>query len=470
MNAIEHNGHGRNGYAEKNGKPRFPEILPEALPAQHIDAEQCVLSAIIKDYRCFDQVATKLEPQAFYRSDHETIYRAIMRLRAAGTPFDALILLDELERADELGAIGGAGKLAKIADAAPTTALVLVHADIVQTKYTLRRFVEAADEIRRAAYADTMTSSQFTAFAQAQIFEASRSSEVAEVRTASDVLQESMSMISRRAAGEIIGVGTGLADLDKQFGQFIPNGSLVIIGGRPSHGKTSIALRWMENASLAGVATLFLSLEMKAVALGERLLAGRARVASGVVKEAWDLTESQHRDLKEAHDEMKSAPFFVMEKGGLNMAQVAALARQEKMKHNIGIMFIDYMQLIQGSGENDSRLDGHEIVAKISTGLKNLAKELDIPIIALSQLNRQSEHRDGKRPALSDLRSSGQIEQDADIVFLMHRPERHNPTEKPGIVEAIIAKNREGPTAIVDLAFIAELSRVENLSRKNGGS
>jgi replicative DNA helicase len=274
---------------------------------------------------------------------------------------------------------------------------------------------------------------------------------------------EAAARIAARGRGEMEGVATGFADLDARLGGCLGDGEVAVVAARPGMGKTALGLGILERVSgRLGVPALLVSLEMGRKEIAERLLSGHARLGGDLLKKPWLMDAAGRGRLADSTAELARWPLHVDDAPTLSMAQIASSARRHRARHGVGLVVIDYLQLIDGSGEGDGRASRQEVVARISRRLKTLAKELRIPVVALSQLNRQSETREDRRPRLADLRESGAIEQDADVVVLLHRPEYYDPNDQPGGAEAIVAKNRNGATGTVRLAFLKGLARFED--------
>lgn len=324
--------------------------------------------------------------------------------------------------------------------------------------------IEAANEILREGYSNSFSSDDLLQSAERKIFAIAEEQSTGETVELKDVIVSAMDRITARAEDRhaVTGVGTGYFDLDEITGGF-QGSQLIILAARPSMGKTALALNICEHVICdLKKAVLFVSLEMGELELVERLLSSRARVDGHKLRTGKNLGQQDLVALGRGYAELRAAPLFIDDTPARNMLQVTANARRLKLRQDIGLICIDYIQLVDSEESRDSR---QEQIAKISRRLKQLARELNIPVVALSQLNRAVENREDRRPRMADLRESGAIEQDADLVLLLHRPEYYDATDQPGVAELIIAKNRSGATGSVKFAFIKNLTRFENLAQ-----
>jgi replicative DNA helicase len=412
---------------DANGRAYDRSTMPaDRLPPHDLAAELWCLGAMLQGPRWVDVVQVLLGPDDFYRDVHGRACRIIFGLRDRGEPADPVSVCDALER-------GGMG---------PTDALDLVT-DFTQT----------------CLYPDDVA-----VHAEARLLDLTGDGS-GRPTPLPDALIEAREEILRRIEGVLGGVPTGLADLDHRIGGSLGNGHLAILAARPSMGKSAMALNIAANAAAAGIPSLVFSLEMSCREMAERMLAGASRLGGRLLKEAWRMADAHHRQLDVAYEVIKGYPVYLMDRPVITMAQVAAESRRARAAHGVGLVVVDYLQLIDGTGESgEGRPSRHEVVSKISRRLKGLARELDVPVLALSQLNRECEGRADRRPMLSDLRESGAIEQDADVVVLLHRPEYYDPTDEPGVAEAIVAKNRNGETGTVRLAFLRDQTRFAGLA------
>jgi replicative DNA helicase len=459
------NGNG-NGYPPERSRRGAGVAFPEdRLPPQNLEAEQGVLGGILRDNEWLHDVMPILRPEDFYRDNHQVLFRTIREMYDQSRPVDALILSEELRRRQEYDRIGGDETLAAILDSVPHAANTKYYAEIVREKSVQRRVLESAHETLRLGYSNTLTADELLQSAERSIFQINEERARGETVELREVVTQAMNQIAIRAEERhpITGVATGYYDLDDITSGF-QGAQLIILAARPSMGKTAFALNIAEYAAVEQrVGVLFVSLEMGQLELAERLLCSRSKVDGDKIRKGKNLHAREMSMLSKGYDELRDAPIYIDDTPARNMLQITANARRLKLRQDIGLIVVDYIQLIDPeSGEGrDSR---QEQISKISRRLKTLARELRVPIIALSQLNRNVENREDRTPRMADLRESGAIEQDADMVLLLHRPEYYDPNDQPGIAEVIVAKNRNGRTDKVKLTFLKNFMRFENLA------
>ncbi len=437
----------------------------DKLPPHNLEAERGVLGSVLLDNDVLHEVVPTLKVDDFYRDAHQVIYRAIRELYDQGKAIDAITLADELTRRGEYDQIGGDDALGELLAGVPHSANARYYAGIVRQKAIVRELIDAAGKILRDGYSNEFTAEQLLETAEQKIFGIAEDQAAGATVEIRDVVTEAMDRIALRSEARhpITGVGTGLYELDDITSGF-QGSQLVILAARPSMGKTAIALNICEHVAVdLKKAVLVVSLEMGQLELAERLLCSRARVDGHKLRTGQNLGTREMALLGKGYEELRAAPIFIDDTPARTMLQITANARRLKLRHQIGLVMIDYIQLIDGE-HGEGRENRQEQIAKISRRLKGLARELDIPVIALSQLNRAVENREDRRPRMADLRESGAIEQDADLVLLLHRPEYYDPNDQPGVAELIIAKNRNGATGSVKLAFLKNFMRFDNLA------
>jgi replicative DNA helicase len=449
---------------DANGRAYDRSTMPaDRLPPHDLAAELWCLGAMLQGPRWVDVVQVMLGPDDFYRDVHGRACRIIFGLRDRGEPADAVSVCDALER----GGMGPTDALDLVTDFTQTCLYpddVAVHAAIIREHARRREIIAALNQGLAAAYGREGSAAEVAASVEARLLDLTGDGS-GRPTPLPDALIEAREEILRRIEGVLGGVPTGLADLDHRIGGSLGNGHLAILAARPSMGKSAMALNIAANAAAAGIPSLVFSLEMSCREMAERMLAGASRLGGRLLKEAWRMADAHHRQLDVAYEVIKGYPVYLMDRPVITMAQVAAESRRARAAHGVGLVVVDYLQLIDGTGESgEGRPSRHEVVSKISRRLKGLARELDVPVLALSQLNRECEGRADRRPMLSDLRESGAIEQDADVVVLLHRPEYYDPTDEPGVAEAIVAKNRNGETGTVRLAFLRDQTRFAGLA------
>ncbi len=432
------------------------------MPPQNLEAEQGVLGSVLLDNQVLHDVIPLLKVEDFFRDSHQLLYRTIQELYDKAQAIDPITLADELTRRGEYEKVGGDEALAQILQSVPHAANGKYYAQIVHQKAVARNLIQAAHEILREGYSNAHTSDELLELAERRVFQIAEEQSSAGTSELKDVVASAMDRIALRSENKhaVTGVDTGMIELDELTAGF-QSDQLIILAARPSMGKTALALNICEHVALERqVGVLFVSLEMGKMELADRLLCSRSRVDGHKIKTGRGLNTRELTYLGQAYHELREAPLFIDDTPARNMLQITANARRLKMRNNIGLVVVDYIQLIDAENGGDSR---QEQIAKISRRLKTLSRELHVPVIALSQLNRAVESREDRRPRMADLRESGAIEQDADLVLLLHRPEYYDANEQPGIAELILAKNRNGPTGPVKLAFLRNVMRFENL-------
>jgi len=435
---------------------------PLPLNAVSIEAEQSLLGGLLIDNGAFDRIAGLVTEADLYREDHRRIFRTIARLLEAGKPADFLTVTEALETAGELGQSGGMAYLAELADATASTANIRRYAEIVRERGAVRRLLAAGDEITAIATAAGMTLAEKTDRAQALVMAAGGES-AGEDLVGMDRLAQLLTVdLQQRAerGGRPTGLATGFVDLD-EITSGLQRSDLIVVAGRPGMGKTAIALNAGRAIASTGEPALVITLEMPAVQLGHRLVADIGRVSMSKIRKG-QLTHDEWHEVSHAMERIRALPMRISDAAAPTVMQVRAMARKARREMGgLGVVVVDYLQLMTGSGEHRA-----EQIASISRGLKALAKELDCVVIALSQLNRALEQRPNKRPVMSDLRESGAIEQDADLILFVYRDEIYNPNSADaGTAELILGKHRNGPLGTVRLAYLGENVRFENLAK-----
>ncbi|WP_337174103.1 replicative DNA helicase [Paludisphaera sp.] len=451
-------GFGQGGYGRADSS-----TLADRLPPQNLEAERSVLGGILLDNDVLHDIVTFLTADDFYRDSHQLIYRTVTELYNDGKAIDAVTLGDELDRKGQLEQVGGDDGLAEIANSVPHAANARYHAEIVRQKSVSRQLIQSATEIIRDGYSNLYTSQQLLETAERKVFAIAEDQIKGQVHELKGVLSEAMDRITKRTEEThvVTGVGTGFFDVDDITTGFQPE-QLIIVAARPAMGKTAFALNICAHAAVNNqVPTLVVSLEMGRLELGERLLSAQARVDSNKLRTGRGMDYREMSKLGKAYGEIASAPIHIDDTPSRTMLQILATARRLKMRHGLGLIMIDYIQLIDADESRDSR---QEQIAKISRRLKMMARELHVPVVALSQLNRAVENREDRRPRMADLRESGAIEQDADMVLLLHRPDYYDPNDQPGVAEVIVAKNRAGRTDTAKLVFLKNLTLFDNMS------
>jgi replicative DNA helicase len=441
----------------------------------NLDAEASVLGGVILRNDVLSQIDT-LEPDDFYDHKHKIVFQAIRNLEAASKPIDVVTLEVEIEKQGKLDAIGGIGFLGELALRVPTADNVLAYTEIVTDKHQARKLMLASGEIMEKGYEDGLEVRDYLDEAEAKIFEVTQRRDKAGPEPIKGLVKKVFSSLDERfkSADGITGVPTGFADLDSRTAGLQPT-ELIILAARPAMGKTSFALSLAQNAATTGGwPCLVFSLEMSSTQLAERMLCSEAKVDSSALRRG-QLQRQDMTNLTYAAATLSKAPILIDDTPALSLRELRARARRFRTNPELfpkvggrktGLIVVDYLQLMRGSPQA-AKASREQEISEISRGLKSLAKELDIPVLALSQLNRSLENRTDKRPQLSDLRESGAIEQDADVIMFIYRDVIYNKdTEFPNIAEVIIGKNRHGATGTVETLFEGRYTRFENMTQR----
>ncbi|GIW26691.1 MAG: replicative DNA helicase [Meiothermus sp.] len=443
--------------------------LEGRVPPHNLDAEASVLGSVLLDSEVLDRLEGLLAADAFYKEAHRKIWEAMVALRARRDPVDLVTLSEELRQNGELENVGGLSYLVGLSEHTPTAAYADYYGRIVAEKWTLRKLIAAAGEAMKMAYDEEGSLEDILDTAGRKVLEVSTQGAKSEFQSMKELVHETFEHIQLlyENQGQVDGVKTGFRELDSMIGG-LTSGSLNIIAARPSMGKTSFALTIAQNVALRGegAAVAIFSLEMPAVQLVTRMLCSEARIDMNRLRQG-QLVDRDFSRLVDVAGRISEAAILIDDTSDLTLMELRARARRLHAQHKLGLIVIDYLQLMSGpgGGKNGGENRQQEI-AQISRGLKGLARELDVPVIALSQLSRAVESRPNKRPMLSDLRESGSIEQDADLVMFIYRDEYYNPhSEKAGIAEIIVGKQRNGPTGTVELQFHAQHVRFNDLAK-----
>jgi len=448
----------------------MPDVAaPDRTLPHNLEAEKSVLGAILIHNEAFNHAAELIDARDFFRDAHRRIFDKMVALSERGDAIDLVTLKEELQRSSELDEVGGPAYIASLADGVPRSANIEHYARIVKEKATLRNLIHSANRILTTAYEAEQDADLILDDAEKAIFE------IAEDRIREgfvplrDLVQSSFATIEKlqQHKGMVTGVPTGFVDLDEMTSGLQPS-DLVLVAARPSMGKTSFVLNVAQHVGTHTDKTVgFFSLEMSKEQLFMRMLTSEARIDSHRFRSGY-LSEKDYGRLSHALGTLAEARVFIDDTASIGVLEMRAKARRLQAEHGLHLLIIDYIQLMQGRGRFESR---QQELASISRSLKGLAKELNVPIVALSQLSRAPETRSDHRPQLSDLRESGALEQDADVVMFIFREEQYRDAEgqpnqeAEGIAEIIIGKQRNGPTGVAKLAFIKEHTRFENLAQ-----
>ncbi len=443
---------------------------PHKVPPQNIEAEQSVLGGILLDNLALNTVLELLETSDFYSEAHRKIFSSIIDLSNRNEPCDLITLSNILKDQKRIEQVGGTAYLASLVDNVSSSANIGYYAKIIKEKSILRRLIGTATEILNKTYEAGADVDSVLDEAEHAIFEISENKIRPSFYPMRDIIKDSFKTIERLYANKelVTGVSTGFDKIDDMTSG-LQRSDLIIIAGRPSMGKTAFALNIAQHASLElGIPVAVFSLEMSKEQLATRMLAAEARVDSQRLRKGF-LGETDWPKLTTAAGRLSEAPIYIDDTPAITVIEMKAKARRLKAENGLGLIVLDYLQLMRGSMYKDSR---EQEISEISRSLKGLAKELSVPVIALSQLNRKVEDRTSRRPQMADLRESGAIEQDADVIAFIYRDEVYNHSEdnpEKGIAEIIIGKQRNGPTGTVKLAFQEKYTRFENLARPDEG-
>ncbi|MDP4104765.1 MAG: replicative DNA helicase [Bacillota bacterium] len=442
------------------------DLFADRIPPQNIEAEQAVLGAIFLEPSSLTLASEILIPEDFYRAAHQKIFNAMLKLNDEGKAVDLITVTEELAAAKLLEDTGGVSYLSELAASVPTAANMEYYARIIEEKSLLRRLIRTATNIAQDGYTREDEVETVLGEAEKSILEVAQRKNAGAFHNIKDVLVRTYDNIESMHArvGEITGIATGFTELDKMTAGFQRN-DLIIVGARPSVGKTAFALNISQNvATKTGENVAIFSLEMGAEQLVMRMLCAEGNIDAQRLRTG-SLTDEDWSKLTMAMGSLSNAGIFIDDTPGVRVNDIRAKCRRLKQEHGLGMILIDYLQLILGSGRSGE--NRQQEVSEISRSLKQLARELQVPVIALSQLSRGVEQRQDKRPMMSDIRESGSIEQDADIVAFLYRDDYYDKeSENKNIIEIIIAKQRNGPTGTVSLAFVKEYNKFVNLERR----
>jgi replicative DNA helicase len=451
----------------KREKPRGENVeglLQRQLP-QAIEAERGVLGSLLLLPEKFDEVALVLRPDDFYDDANARIFAHLIEMHDTGKQIDAMLLVQHLRDSGDYDLVGGAAYIAELGEAVPTAAHAEYYAKIVHEKATLRSLIHASTDIIRDSYDPTIQPREMLSRAEERVFSILEEKGNAQVTSIREVLHEALARIDARMKNDHAfgGLETGFEDFDEMTGGLHAN-ELLILAARPSMGKTALALNMVEHVAVnTQQPTLFVSLEMSKLELGDRLLCSRAKVNGHRLRNGHISKEESQLLIRTAND-VSTAPLYIDDTPGRTMTEIAAAARRLKRRHGLSLIVIDYLQLIEPDNSSDPR---QEQVSKIARRLKGLAREIAVPVLCLAQLNRQVEATRDNKPALSHLRESGAIEQDADVVMFVHREEYYQTNDEDrqrcrGEADLLIRKQRNGPTGDVKLTWLHDFTRFTN--------
>jgi len=438
------------------------------VPPQNLEAESSVLGGILLENDAINLVLELLRAEDFYRESHRKIFRAMIELSDRNEPVDLITLSEFLKGRSDLEGVGGTAYLASLADFVPTAANISFYARIVREKSILRSLISTATDIATRGYEEQGNVEEFLDTAEKVIFDISEKKIKASFVAVGDMIKDTLKTVEKLYERKemVTGVPTGYEDLDRLTAGLQP-ADLVVVAGRPSMGKTAFSLNIATNAAFAGVGAAVFSLEMAKEQLVLRMLCSEARVNNSKVRSGY-LAERDFPKLANAAGRLHEAPIYIDDTPAISVLELRAKARRlvRDRSKKVGLIVIDYLQLMRGMGNASNR---EQEISEISRSLKALAKELNVPVIAISQLNRRVEDRGDRRPMMSDMRESGAIEQDADVIMFIYRDEVYNRNDDSlkGVAEVIVAKQRNGPTDTIKLTFLNEFTRFENYTQRD---
>lgn len=433
----------------------------QRIPPNNLEAEQSVLGAMLLDKEAISISTEIISGEDFYREAHKEIFEAIVEIYEKGEPVDLITLTEKLKTRNTLDAVGGITYLTNLMDAVPTTHNVRYYAKIIEDKSILRRLIKESSDIISKSYEGKEEVAEIIDDAEKGIFNISLKRSTQGYVHVKDVLNTNFDKIEELYLnkGKLTGVPTGFTDLDSKLSG-LQKSDLILVAARPSMGKSSFMMNIVQHAAVREkTTTVIFSLEMSKEQLTQRLLCAEALIDAHRLR-VGDINEDEWVKLARAMGPLSEAPIFIDDTPSISVAEMRAKCRRLKLEHNLGLIVIDYLQLMQGKGNSESR---QQEISEISRSLKALAREINVPVVALSQLSRAPEMRADHRPILSDLRESGAIEQDADVVMFLYRDEYYHPdTEKKNIGEVIIAKQRNGPTGTIELVWLGQFTKFVN--------
>lgn len=453
----------------RSSQSRSASDLIDRAPPHSLEAEKGILGSLLLDPRTCDDVALAVRPDDFYSPSHRKLFEHMLEMHNSGKQIDLTLLIDRLKSVGDFDTIGGISFLVDVAESVPTAANAVWYARIVSEKAIVRELIHASTEILRDSYDQSIEPRELLAQSESKIFSILEQKGTGDVQQMNDILHDAMLRIDDRInrGGGIGGISTGLRDLDSQTGG-LHDSELVILAARPSMGKTALAANIAENVAMKNrQAVFFVSLEMSRLELAERMLCSHGRINGHNLRNGL-LSQTERRKLIESSSELSQAPIFIDDTPSRTITEIAAAARRLKRRSDLRLVVIDYLQLIEPDNNKDQR---QEQVAKIARRLKGMARELKVPVLCLSQLNRQAEASKDNRPKLSHLRESGAIEQDADVVMFVHREEYYATNQEDreklrGKAELIIAKQRNGPIGDVPVTWIQQHTRFEDRAKE----
>lgn len=425
------------------------------------EAERSVLGAAMLDEDAYYDISEYIKPGDFYYKNHREIWEAISELVQERTPADYLTVCEQLKKRGSLDLVGGAVYVAELTADVPSTSNAGAYGKIIAEKANLRNLIEAADDILAKSFSPDVESQQMIDYAEQSIFSVAQGRSIKDTSDLRDILLENIQLMDERARnkGSLTGVPTGLTDLDKRLSG-LQKSDMVVLAARPSMGKTAFALCLARNAAIKDNKVMIFSLEMSKEQLAQRLIAMEAMIDAQQLRTG-ELNSEEWKQIVHSVDILAKMDVTIDDTPGLSMMEIKNKCRRKKAEKGLDLIIVDYLQLMEMQGRSENR---QQEISSLSRGIKQLAREMECPVLVLSQLSRSPESRNDHRPMLSDLRESGAIEQDADVVLFLYRDEVYNPdTENPGMCEVNVAKHRNGPTGVVEVSWLAKYTKFANI-------
>lgn len=456
-------GRGGNYVPGRTGSP-VRDALFDRVPPHDDDAEMAVLGGMLMSKDAIGEVSQMIEVTDFYQPKHQTIYESIINLFSASQPVDAVLVANELLKHGDLDKVGGVDYLHSLVASVPTAANATYYAEIVHQRAILRNVIAAGTKIAQLGYsAEGSQAEDVVNLAQSEVYEMSVGRVRQDYTAIGPVVHDALDQIDQLQQGLVNkGVPTGFRDID-DLTQGLQPGQMVVVAGRPAMGKSTLGIDFARSAALHHhLTTIVFSLEMSKVELAQRIISAETDIPLGALRRADEITSDRWATLNNFWSKLDDAPLFIDDSPNMSLMEIRAKCRRLKQTNDLKLVVIDYLQLMSSGKQVESR---QQEVSEFSRALKLLAKELELPVVALSQLNRNSETRNDHKPQISDLRESGSIEQDADVIFLVHRPDVYDKEDRPGEADIIMAKHRNGPTATFQLGFQGQYSRFSDMAQ-----
>ena len=462
LNQGQNRGFSGNGSISGASGTAIRDAIFDRVPPHDDAAEMAVLGGMLMSKDAIGEVSQMIDITDFYQPRNQTVYEAIINLFSASQPVDAVLVANQLLKDGDLEKVGGSDYLHSLVASVPTAANATFYADIIHQRAILRNVIAAGTKIAQLGYtAEGSQAEDVVNLAQAEVYEVSTGKVRQDYAPIGTVITDTLDQIDRLQNGEVSkGVPTGFRDID-DVTQGLQPGQMIVVAGRPAMGKSTLGVDFARAAALHhNMTSVIFSLEMSKTELAQRIISAEANIPLSAMRRAEEITQERWNILNNLQDKLQNAPLFIDDSPNMSLMEIRAKCRRLKQTNDLKLVVIDYLQLMTSGKAVESR---QQEVSDFSRALKLLAKELEVPVVALSQLNRGPEMRQDKKPQLSDLRESGSIEQDADVVFLVHRPDAYDKEDRPGEADIIMAKHRNGPTQTFNLAFLGAYSKFKDM-------